>query len=150
MAMNLEPLLVPAIEAEGCILYDLEFVKEGSNRILRIYIDKEEGVGISDCERVSRATEAVLDASDPIPTAYMLEISSPGIERKLTKAEHFARYEGHKVSVRLFAPFEGRRKFTGLLEPVVNDVIAITDENNRRWQFERNQVSVCRLVVFEQ
>ena len=151
MAAKITALLTPIVEAQGVSLYDLEFLKEGSDRILRLYIDKEDGTGVdlNDCERVSRAAEAELDAHDPIPQAYYLEVSSPGVERKLTKPAHFARYTGHKIALKLYAPHDGRRKFTGLLTAYEDGNLSLTEEDGQTHVFEQSQVSACRLVVFE-
>jgi ribosome maturation factor RimP len=132
-------------------LYDLEYIKEGGDQILRLYIDKEDGVDLNDCETVSRAAEAVLDAHDPIPAAYVLEVSSPGIERKLKKDSHFTRYIGHKIMLRLFttiSPVDGRKKFTGRLDDYKDGCIVLTDENGETWEIDKTLVSLCRLVVF--
>ena len=144
-------LLTPVVEAQGVSLYDLEFLKEGGDKILRLYIDREDGTGVdlNDCERVSRAAEAELDAHDPIPEAYYLEVSSPGVERKLTKPAHFARYTGHKLALKLYAPLGGRRKFTGLLTAYEDENLSLTEDDGQEYKFQRSQVSSCRLVVFE-
>ena len=159
-SQSLETLITPVTKAEGCELYDIEYVKEGGDRILRLYIDKEGGVDLDDCERVSRAVEKVLDKHDPIPTAYRLQVGSPGIERKLAKPEHFKKYEGHKITLRLFAPYSppngthetvaatGRKKFTGQLKSFNENTIILKDEDNNEWTFDIKQVSACRLVVF--
>jgi ribosome maturation factor RimP len=144
-----EQLLAPVAEAQGVELYDLEYVKEGGDRILRLFIDKEGGVDLNDCERVSRAAESVLDEKDPIPAAYVLEVSSPGIERKLKKDSHFARYAGAKVEIRLYSPIAGRKKFTGVLNGLNDGVIGMTDTDGHGWSFERQKISSCKLVVFE-
>ena len=149
MAAKITQLLTPIIEAEGTTLYDLEFIKEGGNKILRLYIDKPEGVDLNDCERVSRAAEAELDIHDPIPTAYYLEVSSPGIERKLTKPEHFTKYVGHKIAIKLYGPVDGRRKFTGILDSYENGNLTLTDEDGQQRTFEQPQISASRLVVFD-
>jgi len=149
MVDTITNLLAPVAEACGVSLYDIEFLKEGGNRILRLYIDKDEGVDLDDCERVSRAAEEVLDADDPIPTAYFLEVSSPGIERKLSKPEHFSSFIGHKVAIKLYGPQDGRKKFTGQLTDYNNDIITLTEEDEIAHNFERAQISMCRLVVFE-
>jgi ribosome maturation factor RimP len=146
---TVEPLLTPVAEAQGVELYDIEYVKEGGDRILRLFIDKEGGVDLNDCERVSHAAEAVLDEKDPIPAAYVLEVSSPGVERKLKKESHFARYAGAKVEIRLFSPIDGRKKFTGILNGLNDSLVAVTDTEGREWSFERQKISSCRLVVFE-
>jgi len=159
MTTQLESLVAPIVEACGVELYDLEYVKEGGDRILRLYIDSESGITLSDCERVSRAVDAVLDEHDPIPHAYRLQVGSPGIERKLSKPAHFTRFVGHKVMLKLFAPHSpkddsqaesvttGRKKFTGTLTNYNNGIISLTDEDGQEWEFEKSQVSACRLVV---
>ena len=149
MIAKITNLLTPVVEAQGVSLYDLEFLKEGGNKILRIYIDKEAGIDLDDCERVSRAAEAELDAHDPIPTAYYLEVSSPGIERRLSKPEHYTRYTGHKIAIKLYGPVDGRRKFTGLLTSYENGNLSLTEEDGQVREFEQTQISACRLVVFE-
>ena len=146
---NVTKLLTPAVEAQGVNLYDLEFLKEGTARILRIYIDKDPGVDLNDCERVSRAAEAVLDEHDPIETAYYLEVSSPGIERKLSKPEHFIRYNGHKIALRLYGPVNGRKKYTGILDGYEDGNLTLTDEEGITHHFQQAQISACKLVVFE-
>lgn len=108
-------LLLPVVKNAGCDIWDIEFVKEGTRRILRITIDSEDGVGIDDCERVHRAVDPVLDEADPIDESYYLEVSSPGIERELTLERHIPACVGEKVEARLFAPQDGRRVFGGTL-----------------------------------
>jgi len=142
-------LLTPTVEAQGVSLYDIEFIKEGKDRILRLYIDKDPGVDLEDCERVSRAAEAVLDAHDPIETAYYLEVSSPGVERKLSKPQHFARYTGHKIALRLYGPVDGRRKFTGILSSYEDSTLSLKEEDGTQRHFQQAQISACNLVVFE-
>ncbi|MDR1664054.1 MAG: ribosome maturation factor RimP [Clostridiales bacterium] len=145
----IEPLLSQAAEAQGVTLYDLEYVKEGGDRILRLYIDKEGGVDINDCERVSHGAEAALDARDPIPEAYLLEVSSPGIERRLRKDWHFERYTGERVTVKLFKPAEdNRKKFKGILKGLRDGAVVI-EEDGREIILERQQVSKCCLAVFD-
>ena len=146
---NVTKILTPVIEAQGVDLYDMEFIKEGTARTLRIYIDKDAGVDLNDCERVSRAAEAVLDEHDPIETAYYLEVSSPGIERKLTKPEHFTRYTGHKIALRLYGPLNGRKKYTGILENYEDGNLTLTAEDGTTHHFQQAQISACKLVVFE-
>jgi len=153
MIEKLEALLTPVAEAQGCELYDIEYVKEGGDRILRLYIDKEDGIDIDDCERVSRAAEIVLDEHDLISGEYRLQVSSPGVERKLKKPKHYARFIGSKVEVRLFAPYSpetGRKKFTGKLVDYKNNEITIrTIEDDQDFTFNLQQVSACKLVVFD-
>ena len=146
---TVEPLLAEVASTQNVTLYDLEYVKEGGERILRLYIDKDGGVDLNDCERVSRAAEAVLDEHDPVPDAYILEVSSPGIERRLRKDEHFARYAGERVELRLFKPVDGQKKFRGILGEMKEGVITITDSDGVPRAFGRKDISVCRLSVFD-
>ncbi|MEJ2298766.1 MAG: ribosome maturation factor RimP [Woeseiaceae bacterium] len=107
-------LLEPVVERLGYELVDVE-VRLGGNGLLRLYIDQPEGVDLEDCENVSRAVSALLDVEDPLPGNYTLEISSPGLDRKLTKVEHFQRFMGETVKVQTRFPIEGRRRFRGTL-----------------------------------
>lgn len=95
---------------------EVALTKEGPQQVLRVFIDHPEGIGIKDCELFSKRLSAVLDEQDPIPTAYLLEVSSPGLERPLTKAEHFQRFAGQGVDLKLFAPIQGRRRLKGRLK----------------------------------
>ena len=120
-------LLEPAIERLGYELSDLEVNVGGKHGVLRVFIDKSDGIGLADCEKVSLAVSALLDVEDPLPGHYNLEVSSPGLDRKLTKIEHFQRFEGKTVKVQMRFPIEGRRRFRGTLvssddENIVVDV----------------------------
>ena len=114
-------LLEPAVNALGYELVDLD-VRSGRNGLLRLFIDNEAGVNLSDCEFVSKQVGDLLDVEDPIPGNYNLEVSSPGLDRKLTKSEHFQRFTGETVKVQMRFPIEGRRRFRGTL-------VASDDEN---------------------
>jgi len=153
MIEALEALLAPVVIAEGCELYDIEYLKEGGDRILRLYIDKESGINIDDCERVSRSAEIVLDEHNPITCEYRLQVSSPGVERKIKKPSHYTKYIGQKVSVRLYAPHcpvSGRKKFVGKLTEFDEGKVTIfADEDKQSFTFELQQISACRLVVFD-
>ena len=112
---ELTKLLEPAIEGLGYELSDLEANIGGQNGLLRLFIDKDGGINLDDCEKVSLAVSALLDVEDPVPGQYNLEVSSPGLDRKLTKVEHFQRFEGETVKVQMRFPIEGRRRFRGTL-----------------------------------
>jgi len=112
---ELQKMLVPTIESLGYELTDLEANLSGGSGVLRIFIDKPEGIGLEDCEKVSLAVSALLDVEDPVPGRYDLEVSSPGLDRKLTKTEHFQRFEGETIKVQMRFPIEGRRRFRGTL-----------------------------------
>jgi ribosome maturation factor RimP len=112
---ELAKLLEPTVERLGYELVDLEVRLGGKGGLVRVFIDKPEGIDLDDCESVSRAVSALLDVEDPVPGNYNLEVSSPGLDRKLTKVEHFQRFEGEIVKVQMRFPIEGRRRFRGTL-----------------------------------
>jgi len=122
-------LALPICEAQGVTLWDVEFKKEGPDWFLRFFIDKEGGVGIEDCERFSRAIDPVLDEADPIEQSYVLEVSSPGVERVLKKPEHFDRFIGEQVEMKLFKAVDGKKVFKGRLLSFDNGVVAIQLES---------------------
>jgi ribosome maturation factor RimP len=124
---ELAKLLEPAIARLGYELSDLELKVGGQHGVLRLFIDKADGIELADCEKVSLAVSALLDVEDPLPGHYDLEVSSPGLDRKLTKVEHFQRFTGEAVKVQMRFPIEGRRRFRGTLvssdeENIVVDV----------------------------
>jgi ribosome maturation factor RimP len=112
---TLVALLQPVVEDLGYALWELEYTSGRGSAVLRLYIDSAEGITVEDCERVSRAVSERLDADDPLPGQYTLEVSSPGIDRPLRTAAHFAPYVGEAVFVELAQPVEGRRRFKGPL-----------------------------------
>ena len=112
---ELAKLLEPTIEGLGYELIDLEARLGSGSGLVRIYIDQPEGIDLEDCEKVSLAVSALLDVEDPLPGNYNLEVSSPGLDRKLTKVEHFQRFAGETVKVQMRFPIEGRRRFRGTL-----------------------------------
>jgi ribosome maturation factor RimP len=108
-------LIEPLIGRLGYELVELEQTSGRGSAVVRIFIDRPEGIGLTDCERVSREVSALLDVEDPIPTAYRLEVSSPGFDRVLRTPAHFARFVGSRIAVELAVPREGRRRYTGTL-----------------------------------
>lgn len=140
-----EQLLAPIAEANQVSIYDVEYVKEGSDYYLRAYIDKPEGVNIQDCENVSRALSDVLDEEDFIPDAYILEVSSPGLGRALKKDKHLQASIGQEVEVKLFKPVDKCKEFSGILESFDTDLIVIRDGETAR-TFERQDVALIRLA----
>lgn len=117
-------LLEPTVEGLGYELSDLEVKLGGRSGIVRVFIDSPEGISLDDCEKVSLAVSALLDVEDPVPGHYDLEVSSPGLNRKLTKPDHFRRFAGEEVKVEMRFPIEGRKRFRGRL--------AASDEDNIR------------------
>ena len=141
------PYLEPIVEANNLELVELEFVKEGVNWYLRVYIDKEGGVSIDDCELVSRALEAKLDEHDPIEQAYILEVSSPGIDRPLKKDVDFVKYQGEIIDVKLYKAQNGSKQYQGKLLGLENGVISIEEENGTVVTFEQKDTASVRLAV---
>ncbi|MDA9029052.1 ribosome maturation factor RimP [Candidatus Pseudothioglobus singularis] len=111
-------IINPSIEDLGYELLGIEYIPSGKHSILRLYIDSEDGIGVDDCEIVSRQVSAIMDVEDPITGQYNLEVSSPGIERPLFVVAHYMRFLGHDVRLRTFRPIEGRRNFTGAIGSV--------------------------------
>lgn len=126
---KLVALLEPVAESLGCELWGVEFFSQGRRSLLRIYIDKADGISVEDCERVSRQASSVLDVEDPISSEYTLEVSSPGMDRPLFKLSHYLQSVGERVQVKLRMPFEGRRKFTGLLKGVEDEEVVLEVDN---------------------
>jgi len=118
-------LLEPVIEALGYELVELEFHPQGRGGLLRIYLDREGGIGVDDCERASRQVSSVLDVEDPIPGTYTLEVSSPGLDRPLRKAEDYARFAGQRAKLELLLPRDGRRRFSGTLRGIEGSEVQI-------------------------
>lgn len=122
---RLEALMEPLLAQLGYELVELEYAAGRSHGVLRIFMDKPEGVGVEDCERVSREVSALLDVEDPIPVGFTLEVSSPGFDRVLRTKPHFERFMGERVLVELKAPRDGRKRYTGLLRTVADAGIEI-------------------------
>lgn len=145
-----EALLVPIVEANGCEIYDVEYVKEGSDWYLRAYIDKPDGVNIVDCENVSRAFSEKLDEEDFIPDAYILEVSSPGLGRALKKDRHLEKSLGQEVEVRTYKPIDRQKEFVGILKSYDKDTITIEIENGSETKdmvFAKADIAIVRLTL---
>lgn len=128
----------------GVLLYDIEFLKEGKDQVLRIYIDKEpSGVFIDDCENTSRMLSEILDQSDMISTAYTLEVSSPGVERKLKQDWHFAKAIGKEIVVSLYAPINNKKTLVGTL--ISYDDILVIDVQGENIELEKSKISSTKL-----
>ena len=139
-------LAAPVVEAAGCSLWDVEYVKEAGDWFLRVYIDKEEGISIDDCEAVSRPLSDLLDQADPIEGSYTFEVSSAGAERPLKKPEHFARFMESKVEIRLYKPREGKKTLQGTLKGYENgDVTLLCGDETVT--LLKNEVAGVRLVL---
>lgn len=132
LEQNLKEMLTPAIEDLGCELWGIECQRAGRFMTVRLFIDKEGGVGIEDCADVSRQVSAILDVEDPITDKYNLEVSSPGLDRPLFTLPQFERFVGQDISIHLRIPVADRRKWQGKLEKVDNDMITLVVEGQEQ------------------
>ncbi|MCR5208846.1 MAG: ribosome maturation factor RimP [Lachnospiraceae bacterium] len=142
-----ESLVTPITESMGISVYDVEYVKEGGDHYLRIYIDKPGGVNINDCEAVSRAFSDRLDEVDPIPDAYIMEVSSPGLGRSLKKDRHFEKSIGAEVDIKLFEAQDGTKEYSGVLKAFDKDTVTITVDGNEDKSFARKGIASTRLKI---
>jgi ribosome maturation factor RimP len=148
MAGQIRQLLDPILESLGLSLWDLEFQKQGPKWLLRVYIDREaSGVTLTDCESVSRDLGAALDVEDIIPHAYTLEVSSPGLDRTLTKAEHYTRFKGSAVKVKTYQQINGQKVFHGKLLGMSDEVIRLELESGTVIEIPLNNVAKTSLEV---
>ena len=139
-------LALPIVEEKGCTLWDVEYVREGSDYFLRLYIDKEGGVDISDCESISRAVDPILDEKDPIPESYHFEVCSAGLERSLKRPSDFERFLGSPIMVKLYRPRNGLKEIPGILRGYDNG--RVTAECGKETiTFEKSEVALVRLRV---
>ena len=136
----------PLVQAQGCSLWDVEYVREGGEWFLRLYIDKDGGVDIDDCEAVSRAVDPVLDEKDPIPESYRFEVCSAGLERVLKRPSDFERFLGEPVLVKLYRPKDGRKEFPGVLKGYKDGDVTIS-VGGQEITFEKAEVALVRLRV---
>ncbi len=134
----------PIVEQLGCELWDVEYVSEGGQWYLRIYIDKEGGISIDDCENVSRAMDPILDEKDPITSSYIFEVSSAGLERTLKLPAHFQRFLGENVEVKLYKPLDGAKLYSGTLSAYENGGVTL-DIGGKAVTFTKEQIASVRL-----
>lgn len=134
----------PIVEENGLILWDVEYVSEGGQWVLRVYIDKEDGVSIEDCEKISRAVDPILDEKDPIPTSYTFEVSSAGLERPLKRPEHFMKFLGSPVELGLYRPIDGAKQYTGILKSYENGGVTL-DCGGKELAFKKEEIAGVRL-----
>ena len=139
-------LAEPVVREAGCSLWDVEYVKEAGQWFLRVYIDRAAGVGIADCERVSRALDPKLDELDAIPDSYTFEVSSAGAERQLKRERDFARFMGHLVEVKLYRALDGGKEHVGTLAAYEDGAVTIEAKGESR-RFEKNDIAIVRLRI---
>ena len=141
-----EEILLPIVEEYGFELVDVEYVKEGSNWYLRAYIDKPGGIGVNDCEAVSRRLSDILDEKDYIEDSYILEVSSPGLGRPLKKEKDFARSLGEEVEVRTYRAIDRQKEFIGILKDYDKDTVTIEYEDVETMTFDKADIALIRLA----
>lgn len=140
-----EELIAKIIEDLGYVLYDVEYVKEGKEYHLCIYIDKDGGIDINDCEKVTEAVNPILDDMDFIKNTYFLEVSSSGLEKKLRKKWHFDKQIGNKIEVKLFAKYENKKEFIGILKEY-NDDFLVLKYDDEDLKIETDKISSAKSV----
>ena len=141
-----EALVMPLIEENGFELVDVEYVKEAGNYYLRVYIDKEGGITVDDCEVISRALGDKLDADDFINDSYILEVSSPGLGRPLKKDKDFDRSIGKDVDIKLYKPMNKQKDYTGTLKAYDKDTVTVTVEDGTELVLNRPEIALIRLA----
>lgn len=139
---KVEALARPVVEEEGCKLWSVEYIKEAGTWYLRIFIDKVGGVGIADCEAISRRLDPILDEADPIPESYVFEVGSAGAERELKRPSDFEQFIGSDVEVKLYQPYEGRKTLVGTLEEYNDRYITVSGV-----ELKKEQIAQVRLHV---
>ena len=142
----IEAMTLQYLEENGFELVDVEYVKEGRNYFLRVYVDKDGGIDIDDCGRISEYISTILDENDPIPDAYFLEVSSPGAERPLKKPQDYVKAEGKQVLVTTHEPFEGLKEFEGKLIRVSDEQLAV-QIGKKTYEIPREKVAHARLAI---
>ena len=137
----------PVVEEAGCTLWDVEYVREAGTWYLRVYIDKDGGVSIDDCERISRELDPILDEADPIPDSYVFEVGSAGAERELKRPGDFAQFMGSEVEVKLYQPLDGAKSFVGILKAYSDDGTVTVASGKKELSFTKAQTAQVRLHV---
>ena len=143
-------MMADFLAAEGYELYNIEFVKEGKDWFLRVYVDMASGegyIGTEDCEKVSRFLSEKLDEEDPIEQNYYLEVSSPGMDRPLLTKAHYERYVGSEVEIRLYKGKDGTKNIQGVLDSVEGETVTVTDHDNKKWELELAEIAKANLAV---
>ena len=139
-------LAKPVVEEEGCSLWDVEYLREAGTWYLRIYIDKEGGVSIDDCERISRRLDPILDEADPIPESYVFEVGSAGADRELKRPSVFAQFMDAEIEVKLYKPLDGSKSFVGRLAGYEEGTVVL-DWRGKELRFAPAQIAQVRLYV---
>ena len=144
-----EQLIQPLIDANNFEMVDVEFVKEGSDWYLRVYIDKDGGITVDDCELISRAFNEILDREDYISEQYIFEVSSPGLMRPLKKEKDYKRSVGKLIDIKLYKPVDKCKEFTGVLDSYDKDTVTIKMDDDTQKTFDRSNLAMIRLAFCE-
>ncbi len=144
-----EQLIQPLIDANNFELVDVEFVKEGSDWYLRVYIDKDGGITVDDCELISRAFNEILDREDYISEQYIFEVSSQGLMRPLKKEKDYKRSVGKLIDIKLYKPVDKCKEFTGVLDSYDKDTVTIKMDDDTQKTFDRSNLAMIRLAFCE-
>lgn len=147
IATEIEQIVLPITEANGLELVDVEYVKEGGEFFLRVYIDKEDGVSLNECELVTRALNPILDEKDPIKDNYYLEVSSPGLDRPLKKDKDFVKYQGRDVEIKLYKSIDGSKLHEGELVGLTEEKNIKVIIDNKEVEFNKKDVALIRLAI---
>ncbi|MFP4021787.1 MAG: ribosome maturation factor RimP [Halanaerobium sp.] len=147
VAETVTDFVLPIAHSEDLNLIDVEFLKEGSDWILRIFLENKDGdLTIEECEKVSRALSIILDEEDPIDKSYILEVSSPGLERPLKTEEDFERFKGELIAVKTFKKIDGEKEFVGILKDFETDTITLLLKNDQEITIDYNLVARANLT----
>jgi ribosome maturation factor RimP len=150
---SVKTLVAPIIESRQLELVDVEFKREGPSNYLRIFIDKADGVTLDDCQTISRECELVLDVENIIQTQYILEVSSPGLDRPLKKREDYQRFQGRLVKIKTYRPLDGQKKFLGYLQEITAEgqdtasVVILTTKDGKEYHIPYDMIGSARLEV---
>lgn len=146
VSQHVERLIAPILQNSEYELVDIEYVKEGQRWYLRIFIDKPQGMTLDDCEQLSKKISDVLDEKDFIRHSYVLEVSSPGLERPLKKKSDYVRFRGKKVVITTFGPVDGKKEFHGTLGGLENEEVLV-ENNHRKWSIPLEKIASARLAL---
>ncbi len=150
---SVKTLIAPIIESRQLELVDVEFKREGPNSYLRIFIDRTEGVTIDDCQSISHECELVLDVENIIQAQYILEVSSPGLDRLLKKREDYQRFQGRLVKLKTYRPLDGQKKFLGYLQGITEtdreppSIVTLTTKDGKEYHIPYDMIGSARLEV---
>jgi ribosome maturation factor RimP len=146
MSEKIEEMIRPVVNGLGCQLWGIEILSQGKYSVLKIYIDAEKGIEVDDCARISRQVSALLDVEEPFKGNYTLEVSSPGLDRRLFELDQYDAYKGAQVKLSLRRPYEGRRRFTGILCGIEGEDVVLRSDSNEEILFPFEQIDRANII----